>query len=187
MDNETPSAEAQDGAALQADEVARLLKENAALRTLIARMVSGAGGVYVVPAEVLLRTDMTEFRLEATRTAEGLEVRLRPLAAPEPAPPEPAPPEPAPAEPAPAEPAVAPEPAPAEPAPAEPAPTAFTQSEVMTMPLASFEAHFGFRPDEALEKYWFAITGKRLGRAERAAIVASMAGRMPDLRHVVME
>jgi hypothetical protein len=177
MDNETPSAEAQDGAALQADEVARLRKENAALRTLIARMVSGAGGVYVVPAEVLLRTDMAEFRLEATRTAEGLEVRLRPLAAPEPAPPEPAP----------AEPAVAPEPAPAEPAPAEPAPTAFTQSEVMTMPLASFEAHFGFRPDEALEKYWFAITGKRLGRAERAAIVASMAGRMPDLRHVVME
>jgi hypothetical protein len=172
MDNETPSAEAQDGAALQADEVARLRKENAALRTLIARMVSGAGGVYVVPAEVLLRTDMAEFRLEATRTAEGLEVRLRPLAAPEPAP---------------AEPAVALEPAPAEPAPAEPAPTAFTQSEVMTMPLASFEAHFGFRPDEALEKYWFAITGKRLGRAERAAIVASMAGRMPDLRHVVME
>ena len=55
------------------------------------------------------------------------------------------------------------------------------------MPLAVFEAHFGFRPEAALEKYWFAITGKRLGATEQAAIVASLAGRMPDLGHVVMQ
>jgi hypothetical protein len=70
---------------------------------------------------------------------------------------------------------------------AAPAPRPLTQGEVMAMPLAAFEAHFGFRPEEALEKYWFAITGKRLGAAERAAIAASLAGRMPDLSHVVMK
>ncbi len=244
MDDQAAAPDDQAEHPQHADELARLRRENAALRTLIARMVHSAGGVYLVPHDALLQVELAHHRLEATTTARGLEVRLRPEVAPAaaaaPAPADGSQDEAAPrpaarAAPRPAtdeapeapaqlaiepategdietaaqplpepvaaqlaagsqdeaqpRPAIAPEAVaqlPAEPV-AAPAPRPLTQSEVMTMPLAAFEAHFGFRPEEALEKYWFAITGKRLGAAERAAIVASLAGRMPDLSHVVMK
>jgi hypothetical protein len=222
MDDQTAATDDQAERPRRADELARLRRENAALRTLIARMVHSAGGVYLVPQDALLQVELAHHRLEATTTASGLEVRLRPGAAPggvtppapvdgsqdeaQPLPAAQAAPRAVTAE-APEAPAqLASEPAtqdnieaaaqplpepvaaqqPAEPM-AAPAPRPLTQGEVMAMPLAAFEAHFGFRPEEALEKYWFAITGKRLGAAERAAIAASLAGRMPDLSHVVMK
>jgi hypothetical protein len=205
MDDQAAAPDDQAERPQQADELARLRRENAALRTLIARMVHSAGGVYLVPHDALLQVELAHHRLAATTTASGLEVRLRPgpipagLTAPTPAvrPAAGAAPRPvsdeAPG--TPAQPAIEPATegdieAAAQPLPepvAAPASQPLTQGEVMAMPLAAFEAHFGFRPEEALEKYWFAVTGKRLGAAERAAIVASLAGRMPDLSHVVMK
>jgi hypothetical protein len=40
--------------------------------------------------------------------------------------------------------------------------------EVIQMPLADFEKMFGFRPVDAFEKKWFAITGKRADDTTRA-------------------
>ncbi len=57
--------------------------------------------------------------------------------------------------------------------------------EVIRMPLVDFENTFGFRPGDALEKKWFAITGKRITDTTKA-----FALRMIDqieLSEVVME
>lgn len=49
-------------------------------------------------------------------------------------------------------------------------------SEVIQMPLSEFEARFGFRPIDALEKKHFAITGKRITPFIREAIAAGVLG-----------
>jgi hypothetical protein len=43
-----------------------------------------------------------------------------------------------------------------------------TPEDVMGMSLADFEVAFGFRPKDALDKKWFAITGKRITDTTRA-------------------
>ena len=60
-----------------------------------------------------------------------------------------------------------------------------TPEAVIKMPLREFEQRFGFRPADALEKRWFAITGKRLDETSRLAIECGITPR-GDLSQVVM-
>jgi len=55
--------------------------------------------------------------------------------------------------------------------------------EVIKMPLTDFEKMFGFRPEDALAKKWFAISGKQITDVVRA--FAELEGEM-DLSEVVM-
>lgn len=59
--------------------------------------------------------------------------------------------------------------------------------EVVRMSLSEFELHFGFRPSDALEKYWFAINAARLDDVCREALEAGIMGDIPNLDHVIME
>lgn len=61
-----------------------------------------------------------------------------------------------------------------------------TPHAVIIMPLADFEQRFGFRPTDALEKAYFAKTGKRLHPMTRSMIQAGLAG-PSDVSRVVME
>ena len=58
-------------------------------------------------------------------------------------------------------------------------------SDVITMSLTSFEHLFGFRPYDALEKKWFAVTRTRITPSIRAALEAHIFGDIP-LDDVVM-
>lgn len=58
-------------------------------------------------------------------------------------------------------------------------------AEVITMPLSEFEERFGFRPVDALEKRFFAVTGKRPDAMQREMIEAGLMGEA-DLSKVVM-
>jgi hypothetical protein len=49
-----------------------------------------------------------------------------------------------------------------------------TPQEVIAMPEDEFERRFGFRPVDALEKKWFAVTTKRLDSLSRGAIEAGL-------------
>jgi hypothetical protein len=61
-------------------------------------------------------------------------------------------------------------------------------SDVVAMPLAEFEKRFGFRPVDALEKKFFAATGKRPDAMQRAAIEAGiLEPPKTDYSQVVME
>ncbi len=59
-----------------------------------------------------------------------------------------------------------------------------TPDEVIKMPLSDFEKTFGFRPKDALDKKWFAITGKRITDTTRAFTLHLMDE--IDLSEVVM-
>ena len=61
-----------------------------------------------------------------------------------------------------------------------------TPEDVIKMPLAEFEQRFGFRPDDALEKHWFAVVGKRLDDIARGAMEIGLVP-TGDLSKVVME
>lgn len=65
-------------------------------------------------------------------------------------------------------------------------PKSLTPDDVVKMPLAEFEQCFGFRPVDALEKKFFAVTGKRPDQFQREAIEARVLG---DISHdgVVMK
>ena len=55
--------------------------------------------------------------------------------------------------------------------------------DVIRMPLADFEKRFRFRPVDAFEKKWFAVTGKRATDTARAFAALEDI----DLSDVVME
>ncbi len=61
-----------------------------------------------------------------------------------------------------------------------------TPTDVISMPMDEFEKQFGFRPGDALEKKWFAVTGERITSLQREAIMSGIleAG---DLSGVIME
>ncbi len=61
-----------------------------------------------------------------------------------------------------------------------------TPSDVKKMPLAEFEDRFGFRPTDALEKYWFASNAERLTPLYRDALLAGVCGPF-SLDDVVMD
>ena len=61
-----------------------------------------------------------------------------------------------------------------------------TPADVIAMPLVEFVARFGFRPRDALEKKWFAITAKRITPMEYQAVKAGVIGDYP-LDTVVMD
>lgn len=61
-----------------------------------------------------------------------------------------------------------------------------TPADVKAMPLDEFESRFGFVPIDALEKWGFAMQGKRMGQMERAAFSGGIID-MPDLSGVVMD
>ena len=63
--------------------------------------------------------------------------------------------------------------------------TTFGPKDVLAMPLAKFERIYGFRPADALEKYWFAVNGKRLNDITRAFM--KLSDSVPCLDNVVME
>lgn len=48
--------------------------------------------------------------------------------------------------------------------------------EVIAMPLCEFEQRFGFRPVDALEKYWFAAVAKRINSDCRMACEIGLLG-----------
>jgi hypothetical protein len=58
--------------------------------------------------------------------------------------------------------------------------------DIIEMPLARFKELFGFRPVDALEKHYFAATGKRIDALSREAINEGVLGDV-DLSHVIME
>lgn len=60
-----------------------------------------------------------------------------------------------------------------------------TPEDVLSMPLPKFEATFGFQPDDALEKAWFAVNAKRLSAEARALI--PIFGFQFDASKVVMK
>jgi hypothetical protein len=57
--------------------------------------------------------------------------------------------------------------------------------DVIKMPLIEFVRRFGFRPVDAQEKKWFAVTGNRIDDISRGAIEAGIIGD-DDLSNVVM-
>lgn len=59
-------------------------------------------------------------------------------------------------------------------------------SDVMAMPVDQFEKVFGFRPMDALEKYWFAVNARRISEIQRAAVAAGIVGEI-DLSQVRMD
>lgn len=61
-----------------------------------------------------------------------------------------------------------------------------TPDEVKSMPLDEFEKRFNFRPVDALEKWCWAMQGKRLDPTSRGAFEAGVID-MPDLENIVME
>jgi hypothetical protein len=61
-----------------------------------------------------------------------------------------------------------------------------TPAEVIAMPLKEFEARFGFRPRDAIEKHYFASNAKRPSPIVREALAAGVLGDI-DYSHVVME
>lgn len=65
--------------------------------------------------------------------------------------------------------------------------TSLDPKEVLAMPLAKFERLYGFRPVDALEKQWFATTGKRLPLDALGRVFIRVADSVPDLSGVVME
>ena len=58
-------------------------------------------------------------------------------------------------------------------------------ADIAAMPLILFERYFGFRPRDALEKKWFAITRTRITPSVRAALEAGTLGNIP-LNDIVM-
>lgn len=60
-------------------------------------------------------------------------------------------------------------------------------ADVIRMPLAEFERRFKFRPTDALEKKWYAITAKRLSKRDRAEFDSGTLGGLGDLDGVNME
>jgi hypothetical protein len=60
------------------------------------------------------------------------------------------------------------------------------EEEVVAMGLKEFERRFGFRPVDALEKFWFASNAQRIAPATRDAIDAGVMGEY-ELSHVNMQ
>ena len=60
-------------------------------------------------------------------------------------------------------------------------------TDVIAMSLALFEQQFNFRPTDALEKKWFAVTGNRLTVQMRSMLEASAITKADSLTDVVME
>jgi hypothetical protein len=60
-----------------------------------------------------------------------------------------------------------------------------TPDDVKAMPLDEFEKRFGFRPVDALEKWGWAMQGKRITPDTRALMTAGILD-VPDLDDVVM-
>lgn len=59
--------------------------------------------------------------------------------------------------------------------------------EVMQMPLKEFEERFKFRPTDAFQKYWFAISGEKdINPLSKEIILAGVVDDPPDLSKVVM-
>jgi len=48
-------------------------------------------------------------------------------------------------------------------------PLIFRPQEILDMGLITFEHHFGFRPSDLFEKYWFAMMAYRPSEMERVA------------------
>ena len=59
-------------------------------------------------------------------------------------------------------------------------------NDVKEMGLAEFEARFGFRPTDALDKWAFAMQGIRISADARDAMEAGVIEK-PDLSGIVME
>lgn len=60
-------------------------------------------------------------------------------------------------------------------------------ADVIAMPLLEFERRFGFRPTDALEKWWYAMTQKRLDATQRREFDSGSLAGPGDLSNVVME
>lgn len=60
-----------------------------------------------------------------------------------------------------------------------------TPEDVIKMPLREFYHRFGFMPDDAAEKKWFAVIGKRLDSIGRGVLDAGVLGEN-DLSNVNM-
>lgn len=61
-----------------------------------------------------------------------------------------------------------------------------TPADVIKMPLDEFEKRFGFRPVDALDKHYYAITAIRLDPVVRQMIESGILG-VPNLSNVVMD
>ena len=61
-----------------------------------------------------------------------------------------------------------------------------TPEDVKSLPLDEFERLFNFLPTDALDKWGFAMTGKRMDSMTREMIKAGIIDQ-PDLSDVVME
>jgi hypothetical protein len=60
-------------------------------------------------------------------------------------------------------------------------------ADVLAMPLAEFQERFGFRPADALEKKFFAVTGQRPDAMQRDMIeMGILDPPVPDYGNVVM-
>lgn len=60
-----------------------------------------------------------------------------------------------------------------------------TPPEVKAMPLQEFEERFGFRPIDALEKWGFAMQGRRIDSMTRQMMNAGVIDK-PNLADIVM-
>lgn len=60
-------------------------------------------------------------------------------------------------------------------------------ADVIGMGLKEFARRFGFKPADALEKWWFAMTQKRLDAAQRREFESGLLAWPGDLSGVVME